>query len=262
MHSGMPHHPSGGVGMMPRTMGAGVLPIPGMMHGAVPHGMGFKGQRTPKAPPPTTPQPTLYVRNLRETRNLTALKTALSTVFSKYGDILDIKVKRNVGHRGQAFVSFQTVESAVKAKEEVNGFPLFNRPMDIQFAREQSFAVSVLAGTVEEHKRKRKEMLKERSAFDASEASRKKQKSNSEESLPPNSILFIQNLPTDITNASLSALFNQFPGFKEVRLVPGRSDIAFVEYHNEIHSAIAKQALHGYRLLPEQEEIKVTFAKK
>ena len=32
----------------------------------------------------------------------------------------------------------------------------------------------------------------------------------------------------------LSMLFNQFPGFKEVRLVPGRHDIAFVEFENEV----------------------------
>ena len=44
-------------------------------------------------------------------------------------------------------------------------------------------------------------------------------------------------------------------------MVPGKPDIAFVEYDNESHSAVAKKALHGYRMTPER-EIKVTFAKK
>ncbi len=52
----------------------------------------------------------------------------------------------------------------------------------------------------------------------------------------------------------------RFPGFKEVRLVPGKSDIAFVEYDTDLESAVAKQSLHGYRL--GDKEMKVTFAKK
>ncbi|KAJ1332472.1 hypothetical protein BSLG_008774 [Batrachochytrium salamandrivorans] len=233
-----------------------------MVPGVAQPGMGFKAQRMPKALPPALPQPTLYVRNLRETRNLTALRTALTTVFSKYGDIVEIKVKRNLAHRGQAFVSFKDVTSASKAKEEVHGFPLFNRPMDIQYAREQSFAVSALTGSVEEHKRKRKELIAEREAMEANDPSKKKRKTNTEDILPPNSILFIQSLPPDVSDEALSTLFKQFHGFKEVRLVPGRNDIAFVEYDNEMQSALAKQALHGHRMSPKDEEIKVTFAKK
>ena len=38
----------------------------------------------------------------------------------------------------------------------------------------------------------------------------------------------------------------RFPGFKEVRLVPGRSDIAFVEFENEVQSGTAKDALQGF----------------
>jgi U2 small nuclear ribonucleoprotein B'' len=34
---------------------------------------------------------------------------------------------------------------------------------------------------------------------------------------PPNKILFVQNLPEATTGQMLSMLFQQFPGFKEVR---------------------------------------------
>ena len=34
---------------------------------------------------------------------------------------------------------------------------------------------------------------------------------------PPNKILFVQNLPEATTDAMLGMLFQQFPGFKEVR---------------------------------------------
>lgn len=32
--------------------------------------------------------------------------------------------------------------------------------------------------------------------------------------------------------------FYRFPGFREVRLVPGRSDIAFVEYETDIQVSL------------------------
>lgn len=59
----------------------------------------------------------------------------------------------------------------------------------------------------------------------------------------------------------LSMLFNQFPGFKEVRLVPNRHDIAFVEFATELQSSAAKEALQGFKITPTH-AMKITFAKK
>lgn len=53
----------------------------------------------------------------------------------------------------------------------------------------------------------------------------------------------------------------RFPGFKEVRLVPGRHDIAFVEFENEALSDAAKNALQGFKITPTN-AMKITFAKK
>ncbi|KAF6040303.1 snf [Bugula neritina] len=53
----------------------------------------------------------------------------------------------------------------------------------------------------------------------------------------------------------------KFPGFKEVRLVPGRHDIAFVEFENETQSSAAKSALQGFKITPTH-AMKITFAKK
>ena len=56
----------------------------------------------------------------------------------------------------------------------------------------------------------------------------------STEQLPPNKILFVQNLPDTTTAEMLSMLFKQFPGYGEVRLVEGRPGIAFVEFENDM----------------------------
>ncbi|CAG8802964.1 45246_t:CDS:2 [Gigaspora margarita] len=78
---------------------------------------------------------------------------------------------------------------------------------------------------------------------------------------PQNRILYIQNLPPDVTDEMLSYLFEQYPGFKEVRLVPGKSDIAFVEYEADHQAAVAKEVLNGFKITHEK-EMKVTFAKR
>ncbi|XP_076450454.1 U1 small nuclear ribonucleoprotein A-like [Babylonia areolata] len=78
---------------------------------------------------------------------------------------------------------------------------------------------------------------------------------------PPNQILFITNLPEETNEMMLSMLFNQFPGFKEVRLVPGRHDIAFVEFETDVQAGAAKEALQGFKITPSN-AMKITFAKK
>ena len=78
---------------------------------------------------------------------------------------------------------------------------------------------------------------------------------------PPNQILFLTNLPEETNEMMLSMLFNQFPGFKEVRLVPGRHDIAFVEFENEAQAASARDALQGFKITPTK-SMKISFAKK
>lgn len=46
-----------------------------------------------------------------------------------------------------------------------------------------------------------------------------------------------------------------------MRLVPGRSDIAFVEFENEVQSGTAKEALQGFRITPSR-AMKISYAKK
>lgn len=82
-----------------------------------------------------------------------------------------------------------------------------------------------------------------------------------DEFLPPNSILFLQNLPENIQHAQLVELFQRHPGFREVRLIPSKRDIAFVEYEDETLAATAKVALGGFEV-EEGKPMKVTFARK
>jgi U2 small nuclear ribonucleoprotein B'' len=81
-----------------------------------------------------------------------------------------------------------------------------------------------------------------------------------EEYLPPNKILLLRDAPEDYTRDMLSMVFGRFPGFKEVRMVPSRKGLGFVEYEDEAGAIQAKEMMHGKKL--GNSEIKVTFQRK
>ena len=83
-----------------------------------------------------------------------------------------------------------------------------------------------------------------------------------EEYLPPNRILFLQNLPEDYDVEGLSSIFSAFEGFKEVRLVPGRKGIAFVEYEAEAGAISAKERTAGMPMGNEGKLMKVVYQRK
>ncbi|CAG8442810.1 8131_t:CDS:2 [Funneliformis caledonium] len=239
--------------------------------------------------PPTGANPSVYAPptafNIPQP-GLPALKKALSTIFEQYGEILEIIVQDNFRMRGQAFVVFKEQESATNAIKGVQGFALQGKPMVIQYARTKSDAIAMIDGSIEEHKRQRLEAKEKR----AKEPPTKKFKSSNnaslqsgsnmpgasmyhfghqvpaagnipDEYLPPNNILFLQNMPNDITGAILISLFGQYSGFKEVRSIHPAKGIAFVEFDSEPQAMIAKEALSNHLIAPEH-KLKITYAKK
>jgi RNA recognition motif-containing protein len=98
------------------------------------------------------------VRNLEERVKPDVLKQTLQTIFSEYGNIIDIVAKTNLKAKGQAFVVFEDPESAQKAIDEVQGFEIFDKPMQLALARTRSDATVARTGNEEEleaHKRRR-----------------------------------------------------------------------------------------------------------
>ena len=77
----------------------------------------------------------------------------------------------------------------------------------------------------------------------------------------PNQILFVENLPEQVNEMMLSMLFQQFPGFKEVRLAPGNSGIGFVEFETDQQSTLAMGGLQNFKVTPEK-NMKISYAKR
>lgn len=80
-----------------------------------------------------------------------------------------------------------------------------------------------------------------------------------DEYLPPNKILFVQNLPDDFGAEQLTDVFGRFEGFREVRLVPGRKGIAFIEYEAEVGAIAVKESTAGMPLADGAKNMKVTY---
>ncbi|KAK7511039.1 U1 small nuclear ribonucleoprotein usp102 [Phyllosticta citriasiana] len=241
----------------------------------------------------TPPNCTVYVKNLEERIKIPELKEALLEIFSEYGNVIDIRAAKNLKAKGQAFVVFDNVESAARAIEEINEFDLFDKPMKLDFARTRSDATVRREGNEEDFEAHRRRRLAEKERKQAIEAQEKQkqlkrpagapaqperpaQKARGaglkstgaggavipDEYLPPNKILFVQNLPDGYDVEALSAIFGRFEGFKEVRLVPGRSGIAFVEYEAEAGAISAKEATAGMALGDEGKPVKVTYQRQ
>jgi len=209
------------------------------------------------------------------------MKQTLNNLFSNFGPVLDVVAHRNLRMRGQAFVAFESAETAAKAQREVNRFPLYNKPMQITFARTKADAVvkKFDPNNFDEHKQERLERKKKTRATNPirrkllakkleavggaipSAGPKRPAVQMPDEYLPPNKILFLQNLPDTVTKDQLTMLFSQYPNLYEVRLIPTKKDIAFVEYMDEGSATVAKEALHNHKLDGES-KLKITYARK
>lgn len=185
--------------------------------------------------------------------------------------------------RGQAWVVFSEVTAASTAVRQMQSFPFYDKPMRIQYAKTKSDCIAKVDGTfvAREKKKQREEKAgdKRRKTEEAQQsgpaangsnaqsnggpsASQARQaKTGPREETAPNNILFIQNLPHETTNRMLQILFQQYPGFKEVRMIEAKPGIAFVEFEDDMQASVAMQALQGFKITP-QNPMAIVYAKK
>jgi len=244
------------------------------------------------------PNLTLYVNNLNDKINVETVKKSLREVFAAFGGIVDIVAMKSLKRRGQAWIIFREVSAATNALKSLQGFPFYNKPMRINFARSKSDAIAKVDGTYVERPKKivkREDLRKGKTAAAAQAAAPAAPPVASKPAEPgpppsqktiqdrigwnpqqsanvpkaavkaigvadPNKTLFVENLPLEATDTMLSMLFRQYPGFQEVRLIPGRN-VAFVDYQNEYQAGMAMQGLQGFAMTPEV-KLTLSYARK
>jgi RNA recognition motif-containing protein len=240
------------------------------------------------------PKQTIYINNLNERIKKEELRKSLYAMFSQFGIILDVVALKTLKMRGQAFIVFKDTVSATNAMRAMQNFPFYDKPMRIQYAQTRSDIIAKLEGTFvprkksqvkaepKPEKRKATEDTQQADASnkkakkgEAKKAEKKKQEESSggaagtgvtpahlqPKQLPPNRILFVENLPEQATELMLQMLFQQYPGFKEVRMVQGKQGIAFVEYQSEYEAGTAMTQLQHFKITPTNIMV-ISYAKK
>ncbi|WWC61308.1 uncharacterized protein I303_103889 [Kwoniella dejecticola CBS 10117] len=86
------------------------------------------------------PSPTLYVSNLETKTKKPELKASLYSLFTPYGQIIDIVAKKNGGGRGQAFIVFAEQAGATAALRGLSGEVFYNKELSISYAKTPSNA--------------------------------------------------------------------------------------------------------------------------
>merc|ERR1712224_1145963 len=100
------------------------------------------------------PNMTLYVNNLNDKINTETLKKSLREVFAAFGGIIDIIAMKASKRRGQAWIIFKEMSSATNALKSLQGFPFYNKPMRIAYAKTKSDVVAKADGTYVERPKK------------------------------------------------------------------------------------------------------------
>jgi len=216
------------------------------------------------------PNQTIYLNNLNERIKKEELRKSLYAMFTQFGTVLDVVALKTLEMRGQAFVVFKDVASATNAMRSMQNFPFYDKPMHIQYAKTKSDIISKMEGTHVPRDKKKKEKRKKpegEGAEQKKERKIEKAEGKKDDSVhhpkqqPPNKILFVENLPDQTNEMMLGMLFQQFLGYKEVRMVAGKPGIAFVEFENEREATAAMQGLQHFKITPTHLMV-INYAKK
>eukprot|EP00834_Sanchytrium_tribonematis_P004479 NODE_223_length_12360_cov_0.266862.p4 type:complete len:192 gc:universal NODE_223_length_12360_cov_0.266862:5070-4495(-) len=174
------------------------------------------------------PKNTIYAHNLNDKINKNTLKETLYLLFSQCGTVLDIVALKSAKMRGQAFIVFAELQDAVAAIQQFQSKIIFGKPMKLDYAKENGKQLSIFNG---EYSTKKENVPVDMDV---------------EEIENPSNILYVQNLPSEVSDDMLGLLFQQYEGFIQVRLVAGRTDVAYVDYQTEEQAKLAKSTLHNF----------------
>ncbi|KAF1994793.1 hypothetical protein P154DRAFT_446873, partial [Amniculicola lignicola CBS 123094] len=220
----------------------------------------------------------VYVNNLEERVKIDEMKNALIVIFSRFGNIIDIVMKCSIQRKGQAFVVFSDHKSAVDATI-MDGFVIWGKPMHVNLAKTRSDKTVETKASPEElnqHKKARTTAKERKQALEAEAALRQSAANPSakrpvktaaqavpDEFVRPNKILFLQHFPEDVDQDDLTAIFDKFDGFVEVRyLSRGGNRMAFAEYENEQYAITAKEATANMPVGASGKALKVTYQRQ
>ena len=89
---------------------------------------------------------TLYVNHLNEKIKIDLLRENLYYLFSQFGDVLEINVRKSKKMRGQAFIVYKDVNEATRAKVSLNNFLFLGSRINVDYAKTKSDIIVKIKG--------------------------------------------------------------------------------------------------------------------
>ena len=234
---------------------------------------------------------TLYINHLNEKIKIDLLRENLYYLFSQFGDVLEINLRKSKKMKGQAFIVYKDINDAVRAKVSLNNFLFLGSRINVEYAKTKSDIIIKIKGQSNSNNnneiyqktgtyltRKRNRMIEYNNIKE--EKKEKKEKKEKEikkekiekketieldedidgECLNENKILFVTGLGNEVNEKMISLVFNKFKGLKDIRFFNGRG-FCFVEYDNEINAGTALLSLNNMKLT-ENSTLKISYAIK
>jgi RNA recognition motif-containing protein len=89
---------------------------------------------------------TLYVNHLNEKIKIDLLRENLYYLFSQFGDVLEINVRKSKKMRGQAFIVYKDINEATRAKVSLNNFLFLGSRISVDYAKTKSDIIVKIKG--------------------------------------------------------------------------------------------------------------------
>eukprot|EP00835_Amoeboradix_gromovi_P001377 NODE_61_length_25240_cov_0.547194.p12 type:complete len:224 gc:universal NODE_61_length_25240_cov_0.547194:12887-13558(+) len=192
---------------------------------------------------PMKPINTLYVSNLNDKINKTKLRESLYLLFSQYGTVIEVMARKTKKMRGQAYICYTSIQDAMTGMEHLRDKIIFGKAMKIEYAKINSTQLEIFHGNYIQPEQEQEDLDMEMEDIGFT-----------------SSTLYVKNLPSETSDDMLSLLFQQYEGFIQVRLVPGNTDVAFIDYQSAEHAKTAKLVLDGF-LITKNKPMQIEFAK-
>ena len=204
------------------------------------------------------PHKTLYVSGLDERVRKLTQRRLLYTLFVEFGRVEDVVVGTGNKLRGQAWVTFNDVNSAVEAMRKCQGLVMSaTKKLNVEYATKlkpvgfQDPLPAPRAAPATGVKRGR-----DASGEGADEGCTKKIAKNNE----PYHILVASGIPTAYENeATLEAIVQSHKGFSELRMGPLGRGVCFVEFTSVADAQAALSKLDGMKV-DEDFSLDLTFS--
>ena len=224
------------------------------------------------------PNETLYINNLNDKIKIEELKQALLAVFSQFGEIISIRARSSIKLKGQAFITFSTIDEATNAKNQLNNSIFLDKKLQIEFAKTKCDIALVKVGKMNQEEKKQNDLLRKRKRDDFYKSFLEKNKKNEEDvkdivsdnnqtitkkivlDEKSHNTLFVEGIQKDISEKDLENIFKQEKGFKNIHIFTTRG-ICFLTFDNVIDAATVKEK-YDQKTIGANSKLSITYAKK